>query len=196
MLHNLFANIPATLPAELSEKLLRAGELRIERIVSRGHVSPPDFWYDQAEHEWVLLLQGAARLQLIDSNEQERIIGLKAGDYLHLAAHQRHRVEWTTPDADTIWLAVFYSSEQHFISAAEAAAPKSQFSLMQLFVITNIAAIGLASFVWASWFGPYFVLICAVTYAAHRNWFSPAQVVLVVLTLLIVGLTLVTVFIA
>ena len=107
MLHNLFANIPATLPAELSEKLLRAGELRIERIVSRGHVSPPNFWYDQAEHEWVLLLQGAARLQLIDSNEQERIIELKAGDYLHLAAHQRHRVEWTTPDADTIWLAVF-----------------------------------------------------------------------------------------
>jgi cupin 2 domain-containing protein len=108
MLHNLFANIPSALPAELSEKLLCTGDLRIERIVSRGHTSPPDFWYDQAEHEWVLLLQGAARLRLIDSNELEQIVELKAGDYLHLPAHQRHRVEWTMPDTDTIWLAVFY----------------------------------------------------------------------------------------
>lgn len=111
MLHNLFANIPAALPAELSDVLLRDRSLRIERIVSRGHTSPPDFWYDQAEHEWVLLLQGAARLRLIDSNEQQRIVEMKAGDYLHLPAHQRHRVEWTTPDTDTIWLAVFFGDE-------------------------------------------------------------------------------------
>ena len=27
--------------------------LRIERIVSEGHVSPEGFWYDQDEPEWV-----------------------------------------------------------------------------------------------------------------------------------------------
>ncbi len=108
MSHNLFTNIPASLPVELSENLLRAAHLRIERIVSRGHASPPDFWYDQAENEWVLLVQGAARLSVCDQMGQVQTVEMKAGDYLHLAAHQRHRVEWTAAVEETIWLAVFY----------------------------------------------------------------------------------------
>src|SRR4051812_48518037 len=57
---NLYDDVPAELPQELASTLLSAGRSRIERIVSHGHSSPPDFWYDQAEHEWVLLLRGAA----------------------------------------------------------------------------------------------------------------------------------------
>ncbi len=101
---NLLAELPTSLPQELFQTLLERSGLRIERIVSRGHASPPDFWYDQEQHEWVLLLQGAARLQL-----EDRMVELLPGDYVNIPAHQRHRVAWTTPDATTVWLAIFYS---------------------------------------------------------------------------------------
>jgi cupin 2 domain-containing protein len=110
MLTNLFAAIPATLPAELTEALVQAPCLRIERIVSRGHTSPPGFWYDQTEHEWVLLVQGAARVRIKNTGGDEQTRELHPGDFLHLPAHHLHRVDWTTPDAETIWLAVFYGS--------------------------------------------------------------------------------------
>jgi cupin 2 domain-containing protein len=102
-LANLFADIPPEMPEELTQTLLSAAKVRIERIVSRGHVSPRDFWYDQSESEWVLLIAGAARLQLVD-----RMVELKAGDFVNIPAHEKHRVDWTDPDVDTIWLAVFH----------------------------------------------------------------------------------------
>lgn len=101
---NVFANLPAQLPDELTEVLVQSPRVRIERIVSQGHASPTGFWYDQAEHEFVLLLQGAARLRYEDSERE-----LQPGDWVHLPAHCRHRVEWTAPHEQTIWLAIFYS---------------------------------------------------------------------------------------
>jgi len=101
---NLFAEIPENLDQELVEELLRNRSVRIERIVSRGQSSPPDFWYDQAEHEWVVVLAGKATLNI--EGQSEMMLG--PGDSLHLPAHTRHRVEWTDPRQDTIWLAVFW----------------------------------------------------------------------------------------
>ena len=100
---NLFANIPGDLPEELIDILLEREGLRIERIVSSGHASPPDFWYDQATDEWVVLLSGSAGLSFEDSPDE---VVLNPGDYLFIAAHRRHRVEWTNPDGDTVWLAL------------------------------------------------------------------------------------------
>jgi UDP-N-acetylmuramate: L-alanyl-gamma-D-glutamyl-meso-diaminopimelate ligase len=90
---------------ETVEVLSSAGGVRIERITSRGHASPPGFWYDQDEHEWVTLLSGAARLRLEDP---EQTVELRPGDHLLIPAHTRHRVDWTAPDVATVWLAVFY----------------------------------------------------------------------------------------
>ncbi|MBX9792428.1 MAG: cupin domain-containing protein [Pirellulales bacterium] len=101
---NLFAGLPAELPEELLETLIEAEGARIERIVSRGHASPAGFWYDQPQNEWVLVLQGAARL-LIEGGEP---LELGAGSYVNIPAHTRHRVEWTDPAQPTIWLAVHY----------------------------------------------------------------------------------------
>ena len=103
---NLFADIPATLRDELVQLLITTPHFRIERIVSHGHASPPDFWYDQDQNEWVLLIGGAARLRFEDG-----VIELKPGDFINIPAHKRHRVEWTTQDEPTIWLAVFYGTE-------------------------------------------------------------------------------------
>ena len=102
---NLFANIPENLKAELFETLLQTPGFRIERIVSQGHCSPDGFWYDQNEKEWVILLQGSAGLRFDD---KEELVVLYPGDYLHIDRHQRHRVEWTDPEQETIWLAVHY----------------------------------------------------------------------------------------
>ena len=103
---NLFSNIPSNLPAELKETLIQSDGVRVERIVSHGHASPEGFWYDQDEHEWVMVLQGAARLQL-----EDRTIDLGPGDYINLPAHTKHRVQWTTTDQPTIWLAIFYKPQ-------------------------------------------------------------------------------------
>lgn len=100
---NLFHDIPRDVPEELVTLLAQGNGVRIERIVSTGHTSPPGFWYDQPEHEWVVVLRGAAKLDFAD-----RTVELRAGDHILIPAHQKHRVAWTTPDEATIWLAVFF----------------------------------------------------------------------------------------
>ena len=102
---NIFGNIPPKLPDELFEEILVGNEFKMERIVSRGHHSPEGFWYDQDENEWVILLQGSAGLCF---EGKEKPVVLQPGDCLLISRHQRHRVEWTDPDQDTIWLAIFY----------------------------------------------------------------------------------------
>lgn len=101
---NLLHDLPAQLPEELFQTLVGTPQMRIERIVSRGHCSAEGFWYDQDEAEWVLLLKGAARLEFEDSLRE-----MRPGDHVHIPAHQRHRVAWTAPDEETIWLAVFHT---------------------------------------------------------------------------------------
>ena len=102
---NILAAIPAQLPEELVEILLDSGSVRIERIVSHGHASPEGFWYDQHQCEWVVVLRGRAILRF---EGDETRLELGPGDHVNLPAHRRHRVEWTTPDEPTIWLAVHY----------------------------------------------------------------------------------------
>ena len=98
---NLFADLPARLPDELIDTLIETADVRIERIVSHGHASPEGFWYDQEWHEWVVVLKGAARLRFEDGT-----VEMRHGDFVNIPAHRKHRVEWTTPDEPTIWLAV------------------------------------------------------------------------------------------
>ena len=90
---------------EISEILASVDGLRIERIVSHASASPPDFWYDQDETEWVLVVSGRARLRF---EHRPQPIELGPGDHVEILPHVRHRVDWTDPDEVTIWLAVFY----------------------------------------------------------------------------------------
>jgi cupin 2 domain-containing protein len=82
--------------------------VRVERIVSRGHCSGADAWYDQDGDEWVLVVQGHARLEVAGETD---LVEMKAGDWVILPAHVRHRVAWTDPLVDTVWLAVHYAGE-------------------------------------------------------------------------------------
>lgn len=103
---NLFAPIPGPLSEEVIEVLVESGALRIERIVSRGHATPPGEWYDQTTHEWVVLLRGSAGL-FVEGEHEPRV--MRPGDHVLIPAHRRHRVEWTDPAEPTVWLAVHYT---------------------------------------------------------------------------------------
>lgn len=105
---NLFHNLALKLPAEVAETIFASAHFRIERIVSTGQASPEGFWFDQEQHEWVVVLKGAARLRI----EGEQPVELQPGDFINIAAHTKHRVEWTTPNEPTIWLAVHYGDQK------------------------------------------------------------------------------------
>jgi cupin 2 domain-containing protein len=103
-LTNLLASLPDATAGEITEALVTAHGVRLERIVSHGQASPAGFWYDQDEAEWVLVLSGSARLA-IDGESEDRL--LREGDAIFLPAHCRHRVTWTDPAQPTVWLVLF-----------------------------------------------------------------------------------------
>ncbi|MCP4316697.1 MAG: cupin domain-containing protein [Hyphomicrobiales bacterium] len=101
---NLFKALPdGQSDEEIFDQLVSLPGARIERIVSAGQTTPKGDWYDQTDDEWVVLLAGAARLQ-IDGETEERNLGI--GDWLLLPAHCRHRVTWTQSSPATVWLAI------------------------------------------------------------------------------------------
>jgi len=105
---NLLQDLPAGAAAgqEVFETLRLTPGLRIERIVSNGQASPPDFWYCEPQAEWVLVLSGSARLRFAD---EDAVRVLRTGDCVDIPAGCRHRVDWTDPAQPTVWLAVHYT---------------------------------------------------------------------------------------
>jgi cupin 2 domain-containing protein len=101
---NIFNNIPKDLKNELFEDIVKTDQLKIERIVSYGHTSPKTGWYESGVNEWVIVLKGEAIL----SFEKSEDVKLNAGDYINIAAFLKHKVSWTLPNSETIWLAIHY----------------------------------------------------------------------------------------
>jgi len=102
---NLLDALPADLSEELFTPLMQASGFRVERIVSHGHASPPGFWYYQDDNEWVLVIEGSATIEI---EGQPEPVELQRGSYLNIPAHTRHRVAWTDPNENTVWLAIHY----------------------------------------------------------------------------------------
>lgn len=105
-LKNVYDDLPQHMPKEVVQTLIRAADVRIERIISHGHASAEGFWYDQPQHEWVIVLKGAARLQFEDG-----MTTMKPGNFINIPAFRKHRVDWTTPDEPTVWLGVRYGGQ-------------------------------------------------------------------------------------
>ena len=102
---NLLDQIDPSAKQELTQLICRREGVRIERIVSTGQSSPPGFWYDQPEHEWVLVLEGRGVIEFEGQRPDRELV---RGDFLLIEPHCRHRVSWTDPDKPTVWLAVFF----------------------------------------------------------------------------------------
>ena len=101
---NIYAVTSDRSDKEKFEKLLKTNEVTIERIISAGHRSPESGWYDQENNEWVLVLKGIATLAFEDQDSFD----LNEGDYINIPSHTKHKVIWTDPDRETIWLAIHY----------------------------------------------------------------------------------------
>jgi len=102
---NLFSGISGPSEKEIFETLSETDHFMLERIVSSGQATPPGEWYDQNRDEWVLVLKGRAGLLFEGEGE---VVVMGSGDYVHIPAHKRHRVEWTDNEQKTIWLALHY----------------------------------------------------------------------------------------
>lgn len=99
---NIFNHVNAVPDDQELFETLASGDVVIERIVSRGQITPETEWYNQEKDEWVILLSGEARILFENSGE----ISLKPGDYLLIPAHQRHKVTYTSKSPECIWLAL------------------------------------------------------------------------------------------
>lgn len=102
---NIFAKIPKDLPQEIFENIIVSESVKIERIISDGHTSPKEGWYDSELNEWVILLQGNAVLEFKDAVSIE----LDVGDFINIPAHTKHKVTYTSSEKKTVWLAVHYA---------------------------------------------------------------------------------------
>ncbi|MCW8831042.1 MAG: cupin domain-containing protein [Gammaproteobacteria bacterium] len=103
-MNNIFDSIPESIDKEIFDTIVKSENIRIERIISRGHASPESGWYDQGQNEWVIVVKGGA----VISFEDDEPVKLDEGSYINIPAHKKHKVDWTDPDTETIWLAVFY----------------------------------------------------------------------------------------
>ena len=103
-----YLNIPEELPNELFEHIICNSSFKLERIISKGHSTTEGQWFNQTKDEWVILLKGSAGIAI---EGEEGTVVLKPGDYMHLPAHLKHRVEWTDPATATVWLALHYEQE-------------------------------------------------------------------------------------
>ena len=107
-MNNIFEDIPDVLREELFTQLFQKEGVKIERIVSQGHSTSEGQWYNQKQDEWVILLQGQAILGY-ENNQQKT---LSTGDMVFIPAHTKHRVDWTAPDIQTVWLAVHLNNKR------------------------------------------------------------------------------------
>jgi cupin 2 domain-containing protein len=100
---NIYSYDPAPLDSgELFDIFASGKNFTLERIVSRGHITPEDNWYDQEKDEWVILLEGKAVILYSSGGSVE----LNKGDWIFIPAHTRHRVTFTSSDPECVWLAI------------------------------------------------------------------------------------------
>ncbi|MDH5925838.1 cupin domain-containing protein [Vibrio lentus] len=101
---NIYSDVPSSIPNEIFNDIITTENVRIERILSHGHSSPEQGWYDQDENEWVMVLEGQGVIEFEDG----RVVTLSKEDYINIAAREKHKVVGTDRGVVTIWLAVFY----------------------------------------------------------------------------------------
>jgi cupin 2 domain-containing protein len=103
-MNNFLSDIPDIVTEEIFDEIISNQVFKLERIISDGHASPENFWYDQDKNEFVLLISGTAEIQYDDGQK----FSMKKGDYFIIPAHQKHRVEWTDKHQKTVWLALHF----------------------------------------------------------------------------------------
>ena len=107
MKNNIFSLIPENIEGETFQELVKSPDCRIERIISSKENQFDRSWYDQDEDEFVILLQGSAKLEFVS----QKYVELCSGDFLHIKAHERHRLLEVSKEVDSVWLAFFFNKD-------------------------------------------------------------------------------------
>ncbi len=100
---NIFSKKINSQSDEVADTLYFSQNTKVERIISMGHKSPDGFWYNQSEDEFVILVQGSAKLEF-ENNEE---ICLEKGDSLLIPAYKKHRIIYTSINPQCIWICIF-----------------------------------------------------------------------------------------
>lgn len=100
---NIFESLNLNFEKEIFEDIKDVKNVKIGRIISSGQATPPGEWYDQIQDEWAILVKGEADLLF---EGEDAPLKLKAGDYVFIPAHKKHRVERTKEGEASIWIAV------------------------------------------------------------------------------------------
>lgn len=89
---------------EFQETLLKGKGFEMERIVSRGQVTPKGEWLESSKDEWVLLLQGEAEIMYSDMS----VDLLLSGDYVLIPSGRAHKVMRTSVKPECVWLTIYH----------------------------------------------------------------------------------------
>ena len=101
---NIFTGSSCHSKEEIFNTIFSGKNIKIEQIISSGHTSPAEGWYDQTQQEWVILIEGEAILEF-ENNQKKK---LKKGDYLLIPALAKHKVIYTSTNPKCVWLAIFF----------------------------------------------------------------------------------------
>lgn len=110
---NIFQSIPDDIEKEIFETLVQSDDVKIERIISKGHQSPESGWYDETRNEWVLVLKGEAIIEY-ESGEQEK---LGEGSFINIPAHTKHRYRGQSQIRKRYGLQFFINSSRYVLLA-------------------------------------------------------------------------------
>lgn len=104
-MQNIF-KLQEKISKEIFEEIANGSSFRMERIISPHMPNGASKWYEQEEHELVILLQGVAKIEYENSD----IITLKQGDYITIKPMNKHRVYYTSKEPLAIWLTIHYKN--------------------------------------------------------------------------------------
>lgn len=86
--------------------IINSENIKIEKIISTGQITEKGVWLEQNWDEFVVLISGEAKLSFEGEDEH---LKLNIGDYVLIPKNVKHRVEFTSKEKPTIWLAIHYN---------------------------------------------------------------------------------------
>lgn len=98
-------DLPSTNSAKI-ESIAETVDVRVERVTSRGQASASGVYCPQSDNEWLIMVKGQTTLEIGTDT-----VNLIAGDYVFIPSNTRNRVQSTSPNEDTVWVAVYFPGQ-------------------------------------------------------------------------------------
>lgn len=87
---------------ECVSELFSGKGFRLERTVSKGHVTPKGQWCREPFDKWLAVIEGEGEIMYEDMS----VDLLRRGDHVLIPADTRYRVTMTSHSPECVWLSV------------------------------------------------------------------------------------------